>query len=64
MKKNAFSKTTLTSISFANPKLHEAYQFSKILSKSLDPNVQGRWSYCTSMPNREYEKELEVMSGL
>jgi hypothetical protein len=27
-------------ISFANPKLHEAYKFSKILSKSLDPDAQ------------------------
>jgi hypothetical protein len=28
-----------TYISFANPKLHEAKQFSKILSKSLDPTT-------------------------
>jgi hypothetical protein len=26
-------------LSFANTKLHEAYQFSNILLKSLDPNV-------------------------
>jgi hypothetical protein len=29
-------------ISFANPKLHEAKQFSKILSKSLDSSLQPR----------------------
>jgi hypothetical protein len=28
-------------ISFANPKLHEAQQFSKILSQSLDPNAHS-----------------------
>jgi hypothetical protein len=27
-------------ISFAIPKLHEAKQFSKILSKSLDPSAE------------------------
>jgi hypothetical protein len=27
-------------ISFANPKLHEARQFSNILSKSLDPTAE------------------------
>jgi hypothetical protein len=30
-----------SSISFANPKLHEAYQFSKKISKSLDPIAQA-----------------------
>jgi hypothetical protein len=28
-------------IFFANPKLHDAYQFSKTLSKSLDPTPQS-----------------------
>ncbi len=34
-KKNAFLKQSF--MSFADPKLYEAYQFSKILSKSMDP---------------------------
>ncbi len=33
-------------LSFANPKLHEAEQFSKILSKSLDPTA--RWPVLTA----------------
>ncbi len=31
-------------IPFANPKLHEAKQFSKFLSKSLDPSGQTVFS--------------------
>jgi hypothetical protein len=42
-------------IYFANAKLHEAYQFSKILTKSLDPSAQVtvlRPSICQQVQRR------------
>jgi hypothetical protein len=41
-------------ISFANPKQHEAKQFSKILSKSLDPSASKPFSQWNIVYNHTY----------
>ncbi len=55
MKRHKINKVPFlkqSQISFANRKLHEAYQFLNILSNLLDPNEQE--------PKREHEKDVNM----